>query len=303
MKILRNIQQTATAVLLVGCATISASAAEIDLKTPEGVIEATRKVYCSSTDEKETIYRFEGSAYGRKMGQADKILFNVTGMSVRKCVSVPDDVKGNGYKLITREILLYTDPETGEALDKWHNPYIGRDVDVMHVSNDPVNQRPSFPYNDKGEPAARWMGKEIKDSWFLNFTVPLFYHNPMQGDYQKYVGGAYHATEMFGFFGKTADLIDGDKDVANVDVSWIRISDWLPWMEMQGREGILYINAIGKYLDSFDELPEEVQKYIENVEPKYKTAPPSDDTRPNETTWTVFKKRTEPNRLPFGGHN
>ncbi len=303
MNVLQNLKRAATGVLLATCAVSTAAADQIDLNTPEGVIEATRKVYCSSTDEKETMYRFEGSAFARKRGEADKLLFNVTGMSVRKCVSIEDENKGTGYRLITREILLYTDPVTGEPLDKWHNPYLGRDVDVMHVSNDPVNQRPSFPYDDEGNPAARWIGKTIKDAWFINITVPLFYHNPMQGDYQKYVGGAYHATEMFGFFGKTDDLLDGEKDVANVEVSWTRISDWLPWMEMQGREGIVYINAIGKYLDGFDELPQVVQDYINNVEPKYKTAPPSDDMRPNETTWTVFKDRTEPARLPFGGHN
>jgi len=303
MKILQNIRCKIASAVLSVCAVSTVSAETIDLKTPEGIIEATRKIYCSSTDQKITRYMFDGYIYGRKRGEADKLLFRSTGMTVRQCVSVEDEKRGKGYKLITREIMLYRDPVTGEVLDKWENPYLGREVDVMHVSNDPVNQRASFPYDAEGKPAAKWIGREIKDSWFINLTVPLFYHNTMQGDYQKYVGGAYHATEMFSFMGKTDDLLDGDKDVANVDISWTRLSDWLPWMEMQGREGILYVNAIGKLLDSHDELPQVLKDYIRDVEPKYMTPPPIDDTRPNATTWTVFKERTEPQRLPFGGHN
>ncbi|MDG1707768.1 MAG: DUF1838 family protein [Emcibacteraceae bacterium] len=303
MNILKNIKKVASGILLSACAVSTSMADQIDLSTPEGVIEATRKVYCRSADEKPMYYRFEGTAFGRKRGEADKTLFLVSGMSTRQCVTVKDEVKGDGYKLVTREVMLYIDPKTGKAMDKWHNPYLQRDVDVMHVENDPVNQRPSFPYDAEGKPAARWYGKEIGDSWFMNLTVPLFYHNPMQGDYQKYVGGAYHATEMFSFIGKTADLLDGDKDVANVDVAWSRISEWLPWMEMQGREGLFYVNAIGKSVETFDGLPDVIKDYINEHVPEYKTPPPGDDMRPNATTWTVFKDRNDPERLPFGGHN
>lgn len=303
MTILQNIKRIAKGILVSTCAITTVSAEDIDMSTPEGIIDATRKVYCSTIDNKDTFFRFEGTAFARKAGESDKTLFKVSGISSRKCVAIKDAKKGTGYKLLTREILLYLDPKTGEVLDKWHNPYLNREVDVMHVANDPVNQRPSFPYDAEGKPAARWLGQEMGDSWNMNFTVPLFYHNPMQGDYQKYVGGAYHATEMFSFIGKTADLIDGDKDVANTDIAWVRISDWLPWMEMQGREGILYINTVGKSVESFDDFPDVIKDYVNEFAPKYKTTPDADDTRPNATTWTVFKGQTEPARLPFGGHN
>jgi hypothetical protein len=108
---------------------------------------------------------------------------------------------------------------------------------------------------------------------------------------------------MFSFIGKTEDLLDGDKDVANVDVAWVRLSEWLPWMEMQGREGLLYVNAIGKSVESYEGLPDIIKNYINERAPEYKVPPPGDDTRPNATTWTVFKSRNDPERLPFGGHN
>ena len=38
-------------------------------------------------------------------------------------------------------------------------------------------------------------------------TIPLFYQNVLAGDYQKYVGNFYHATEMFNFFADEKDLL------------------------------------------------------------------------------------------------
>jgi len=190
MNILKSFKKAVTGVILSGCAVLTAVADQIDLSTPEGVIEATRKVYCRSADEKPMYYRFEGNAYGRKRGQADEVLFQVSGMSARQCVTVKDETKGDGYKLITREVMLYLDPKTGEVMDKWNNPYLGRDVDVMHVENDPVNERHSFPYDAEGKTAARGLGKEIGDSWFMSMTVQLLYDKHMHRDSKKYVGGA-----------------------------------------------------------------------------------------------------------------
>ena len=34
---------------------------------------------------------------------------------------------------------------------------------------------------------------------FIPFEVPLFYTNPLAGDYQDFVGNNYHAMEIFDF--------------------------------------------------------------------------------------------------------
>lgn len=281
----------------------TAGAADIDLSTPEGAIAANRKVQCSLEDNKPIFYTWEGAAFSRRMGEPDKRLFGVNGMNVRTCVAIDGGKRGTGYRLVSREIMLYLDNATGEPLETWTNPWTGADVKVYHVANDPVNQRPSFPYSEDGSPRARWFARSQGDSWFMTAPIPLFYHNELGGEYQAYVGGAYHATELFNFMGDTADLIDGDKDTAAVKVGWVRIADWLPWMEMQGREGIVYIQAAGQKIGGFDDLPDVMQRYIREKEPAYVAPPPGDDDRPNETSWTYFKKKLEGGRLPRGGHN
>ena len=80
---------------------------------------------------------------------------------------------------------------------------------------------------------------EVVVYWWLTSAVPLFYENPLGGDYQEYVGGTYHATEMFNLMGDVASLTDDDINTADVGVGWVRLSSWLPWMEMGDRPGIL----------------------------------------------------------------
>ena len=275
---------------------------KIDLSTPEGAISANRKIQCSTLDNKPIFYTWQGTAFSRKRGEADKALFKVSGMNVRQCVTVKNQDRGEGYRLVSREIMVYLDLRTGKIIDKWQNPFLNREVDVMHVANDPVNQPPTFPYTNEGKASARWYGTEVTGSWFMNLTIPLFYHNVLQGDYQKYVGGAYHAAEMFNFMGEQADLTDASKDTADVKVGWVRVSEWLPWMEMQGREGLVYVHAAGKKIGGYDDLPSELKEYIETREPSYKMPPPGDDPRENETTWTVFMKQFKAEKLPRGGH-
>lgn len=281
----------------------TAIAEPIDLNTPEGAVTANRKIQCSTEDNKPVLYTWEGAVFSRRMGEPDKRMFGTVGMNIRACVTVDGGKKGTGYRLVTREILLYLDPETGEALETWDNPWTDTTVNVLHVANDPVNQRPSFPYDDEGNPRARWFARNQGDSWFMTIPVPLFYHNELGGEYQAYVGGAYHATELFNFMGDLESLTSDQTDTADVKVGWVRISDWLPWMEMQGREGTIYIHAAGQKVDSFDDMPDVMKRYIMEKEPTYVAPPPGDDDRPNETSWTYFKKKIEGGRLPRGGHN
>ena len=282
---------TALTALIAGIAlTPAAQAEKINLDTADGYVKAMRKFQCSTKDDKPVTFWWHGQAYGRVMGQADKNIFAVDGMNTRRCVSVKDDKRGVGYKLVSREILLYKDAQTGEILRTWKNPYTGETVDVLHVANDPVNSRATFG-TDKDGKAMKFPG-DVKDGHvWMTFTAPLFYTNPLSGDYQKYVGGFYHATEMFNFFADEKDLLDGSKDQADIKVAWQRMSDWLPWMQMSGREGIIYFNTAGRMLRKWDDLPEQFKKEIAANYPAYIEPPPSSDERPNETSWTYFKKK------------
>lgn len=269
---------------------------DLNLNTPEGANMAMRKIQCSSVDEKPVFYWWKGKVFSRRQGEVDRNMFNVEGMNVRHCGTVDGGKQGKTYKLVTREILLYTDKDTGAPLDVWTNPWTDEVVEVHHVLNDPVNQPVRFPRDEEGN-AYPWTqsfsGQMNGGYWWLPFPMPLFYHNPLGGDYQKQIGGVYHATEMFNFSGDIESLTSADTDTADVHVGWVRLSDWLPWMMMSGREGMIYIHAAGRKVDGFDSMGEVMKTFINNEAPLYKNPPPIDDERKNETSWTVYKKEVE----------
>jgi hypothetical protein len=98
--------------------------------------------------------------------------------------------------------------------------------------------------------------------------------------------------EMFNFFGYEQDLLDATKDgVTDLSVSWHRVADWLPWLEMGDRPGMMIIVAVGRRLSKYDEMSELMKNEIKLNYPAYTAPPPLDDARPNETSWTYFKKK------------
>ena len=100
---------------------------------------------------------------------------------------------------------------------------------------------------------------------------------------------------------RMAAILPGSADYWQRTRHWIqtgddpeyRIAEWLPFMEMGGREGIMITNATGDMLGSFDELPAVMKDEIKANYPIYTAPPPLDDARPNETSWTYFKKMVD----------
>ena len=222
-------------------------------------------------------------------------------MNIRRCVEVEDAERGNGWRLISREVMIMLDPKTGEVVNEWENPYTGKTVKVMQIHNDPVNGRPNYAKGADGKPFKLGSLREAGPYVFMPFEVPLFYTNPLAGKYQDYVGGKYHAMEIFDFAALKDELYDSTKPTAYPMISWVRISGWAPWMEMGGRPGQMVFNAMGRKLPGgFEELPDVLKTEIRANYPIYEQAPPKDDTRRNETTWTKFKKLTDEQRATDG---
>ncbi len=276
-------------IMLLTIPNTNALAETINPNTGAGAVMLDRKLHCSLNDNEEVTFRWWGRAFARVPGVRDQHIFNLEGMNVRKCVTISDPKRGTGYRMVSREIMLYLDPKTGEILRNWDNPWTGESNEIIHVANDPVNGRPSYPIGNDGE-EKKFQATFLNGSYFANFEVPLFYRNPLGGDYQEQVGGTYHSAEIFDFSGNADDILDASKPIEYGNIAWVRIAKWLPWMNMGDRAGIMYFNAVGKKLESWDDLPEIMRNEIKKNYPSYTNAPPADDARKNETSWTYMKK-------------
>ena len=277
------------AALGLGLSITVALADSIDPNSAEGVVLLSRKVQCSTEDASPQVFEWSGYGYARVPGERDRKLFGLMGMNIRQCGAIQDPDRGTGYRLVSREIMLYLDPDTGEVMRSFDNPWTGAENEVIHVANDPVNGRPTFGLNADGSERA-FEYRDVNGQYLINYEIPLFYHNAMGGNYQKHIGGTYHATEIFDFNGDVAELLAADQPVAYPVVSWVRLAQWLPWMEMNGRAGMLYFNAMGRKLQNYDQLPDLIKNEISEHYPEYTVPPPLDDSRRNETSWTYMKK-------------
>lgn len=272
-------------------------AGQLDPANPADAVRIDQKMNCSLKQGDVIVYWWQGSAYSRVPGERDRHLFNVEGMNIRQCQNVEDPKRGYGFRSVSREILLYKDPETNEILRTWKNPWTGQDVEVIQVANDPVNmRRPMYAMSEDGKPhqtRIRFVGARAWSSG----EAPLFYKNPLAGDYQDYVGNDYHAMEALNGYVYTADLLDATKPkLDSYTLSWARFSEWLPWMGMGSRTGMMVFTTVGGRVNSFADLPDSIRTEIETNYPTYNQPPPLNDMRPNETSWTYFKKQIDAKR-------
>jgi hypothetical protein len=197
--------------------------------------------------------------------------------------------------MVSRELMFYLDPNTGAVLESWENPWTGKANRVFHVQNDPVNQGPVFLTGRDGKPFTL-PARVDNGTVFWNIEVPLFYTNPLGGDFQAYAGNHYHAMEIFNFVVDEKPLRTPRTTSVDAAVSWVRLSGWMPFMEMGSRPGGLVFNATGKVVPGIDALPRVLIDQIDRNFPAYRTPPPGDDARPNATTWTEFRKFVEAER-------
>ncbi len=278
------------AVLTVVC---SAACAEDVTLTGRDAFLAAQKMTCGTTEEGRVRYGvFEGRAWSRVPGEKDRHLFNVVGINIRHCNVVADEARGDGFRSVSREIMVYLDPVSGDIIDTWNNPWTGATVDVIHVANDPVNMRAvRYERDEQGAPTGEVALRRYGDVAARSSEIPLFYKNPLGGEYQNYVGGTYHAMEIFNSFYSAAPLLNAAAtSIGESHLGWVRVAKWLPWLEMGDRPGWMIFNASGFSTFDKDRVPAPLAEILNERYPTYWTPPALDDSRSNETSWTVFKR-------------
>jgi uncharacterized protein DUF1838 len=290
----KHLSRILTACLLLPAAISQAGTDTLDVSDPEQALLASNKLFCDNQPGDVSLFWWQGVVYSRIPGEKDRHLFDVQGVNARQCGRYEDDVRGLGFRSVSREIMLYMDPESGEVLETWDNPWSGETVEVIQVHNDPVNSRAiRWSRDEQGEPSATFDGMTVMDGVALQGggAARLFYDNPLQGDYQEYEGGKYHASEFLTIAYPMDDALNASKTaIQDAVISWGRVSSWLPWMKMRGRSGVMVHYTHGMRLHDWNELPEKLRLEIETNYPKFTQPPPVNDKRPNETTWTVFKR-------------
>jgi predicted heme/steroid binding protein len=238
----------------------------------------------------EVVFWWTGDIYGLVEDEPNRHLFAFEGYNIGRMMPV-----AGGWRLLTREVGIYRDPVTREILDgpsTWRNPYTGADNDLVHIWNDPVNQQFLVNRSPEGTPRVGGVPTTLSgDDLYWHAEISLCYPSPLPAS--QFPASArtdtYHSLEMFQFFCKTDDL-RSEQPSADCQISWVRVGQWLPWMEMADRPGRMVYHCRGKKLtNGYADLSPSVRAFVEGGHPEYASAP-TNYTSPNETSWTYFKK-------------
>jgi len=277
--------------IILALSATTAQARTLDLSKPDDVIRAEIRLGCAADPARPRISWMTGKLIARRQGEADKHIFDVQAMNTRACSTHEDKARGPGYRAVTREILVYLDPATGKILDRWQNPWTGETVDVITMFNDPVNMpEAKHARGPDGKPAT-WDGEMVNGFAVNSRTNSIFRDSPFGGDYQAFTGGKYAVMEVSAMTIPAAEWLDTAKPLPVRAVSsWTRISPWLPWMKMAGREGQTVLTSVWHTAADMNEVPEPLRTYVREQQPLYATAPPLDDTRPSVNSWMAMKK-------------
>lgn len=238
----------------------------------------------------DTVFHWKGTVYSFIPGDKRKELFAVEGYNIVRAV-----YKENGYSLLGKEVAFFLDHRTGQILDIWRNLITGRDVPVLHVFNDPVNQDLGFTEETLRLLPMILPSTDLGDEIAYHSDIFPYYPNPLprrefplssQSD-------VYQAAEFIQYIANKADLEDPDLSSVPATYSFTRIYPWLPFMQMGNSTGNVIWVCRGRKLEGgFSALPEYMREYILANKPEFASAP---DTWSEDSAsiWTYFRELAE----------
>jgi hypothetical protein len=241
----------------------------LDLDDPETNFMAMLKLRADLSG-KDCLFAFPGEAWVMIPQEKNHRLFKTFGIGATRIEEVEE-----GWRIYSREVLYYLDPVTGEILETWKNPWLGgKEVEVFHIANDPVNgvfAREGNPILSPPYPYVAY-GDDVVFQW--NFYIQK-QAELSRADYPMYSSGDIdqHA-ELWGITGRKSEILDPNITSASCVMSWTRIANWLPWMQMGANPGVVSFHSHSmKLMNGAADLPRYILDFTEKNFPKYLEAP------------------------------
>ncbi len=278
----------------------------LDYSDPADNLYAFGKIWASY--DEPIIGAFHGLMYAR-VGDARMVpVFGYTGTGA--LLAKIDENQDLWVK--SRETGYFTDLETGDILETWHNPFTDKTVEVYHFYNDLLvgkigKEIPKFFFGKEGDsPTLMNEGtvfpdadgrypfilpfQQYGDDMMLSWDYTHEYTNPVTPDGwpRSSTGKKISPSEHFTFNVSRRELEDQDLPSARFTAGFSRISQFWPFMEMGGTpyaKGSLFGRMFShKGLSGYDEVPRKLLDYIEKHSPDSLTLP---------DTWELDNSRVE----------
>ena len=265
---------------------------ELDLDDPETNFMAMLKIR-GDLAEKDFFFAFPGEMWASIPQEGYTRCFKTFGIGAGRIEEVDE-----GWRIYNREVLYYMDPDTGEILQEWSNPFLGgKKVEVFHVANDPVNgvfTRTGSPVLSPPYPYVAY-GDDIVFQWDFYIFRPA---HMSREEYPLYSSGDMDQhCELWGIQGRKSDVLNPDITSGQCTLSWSRVAQWIPFMEMGNSPGYMTNQShCVKLLGGPSELPRYILDYTEKHYPKYLEAPTEWNGPQMTSQYEEFKSHIEAKR-------
>ncbi|KAK3583650.1 hypothetical protein CHS0354_021387 [Potamilus streckersoni] len=254
---------------------------EYDINDPKTNLDFFVRTVGSRDPKVETVNYLNGSVFAKIPDMPLVKIFNYEGYNINRKIPLAN----GSYNSLSREFVVYRDPETYDIQRVWINIYTGLANEIFFVANDPVNGH--FRLGDI-VPTKILPREKIG----FNSDIVLEYPNALDPvNYSRYSAGpVYDSVELFEFFVNVTRLASTKDNSVPSAGTWARKSQFLPWMEMSTTPGDLYYTTMfWKCMDGLNCVAKDVLDIIKAEFPIYLKAPSSYEI-PNETSWTQFKE-------------
>ena len=238
-------------VIFGGPITASAAAYQtVDLDAPEHRMDALMKIY-GATDDRVCFGFVTGLFYGL-VEQRLTPLFGILASTFNRYIQRPDGT----YEGRALEIAYLTDLETGERLEAFKNPYTGetlKDIPMTRFGPRPIQVGPNEAERLSVPGVDRDVVQRFLPFRIVNDTVWLV--EEIQARFVPEEGPPLLTTSVTNYGAKISEVLDPKLKTVGTEVSYTDTVNWMPWMNMGDRPGIVMGNATGRTVPSKDDLP------------------------------------------------
>lgn len=280
-----------------------------DLTTGRGNVDAYLKL-TSNLDMESTHYGWiDGYVMGVAPGGAVKDICGFRGFGCNRLL--PYEGPEYGFRRVLREIVFYTDLETGDILEEMENPFTGETVRVVPVANDPFNAVFKEVWPDppaygglntaKREPRPFLLNWQlIGGKLVMEMHVHLYYPNALDPKVwvRESSGPMNRVSETFNYALSLADLQNPELTTVESTGVWGRVTPWLPWMLMDQAPGHCLYNCNFGSVKSLEDMPDQrIVEHIAKRYPKFLDAPTTwEEPSLSSLEWYVREQKPAPPR-------
>jgi Protein of unknown function (DUF1838) len=284
----------------------SLSGPYLDLMSPEGNARAYARIAGSLNPEVTSYSWYSGRVSGHRPGEAGRDLMRIIGMGAVRLLPLSGEV---GWTMLRKELGFFVDTDSGEVIDRWQNPYIDEEVEVVHLANPAINStikpyvREQGLYETVGAPEKTkplmlpWL--KVGDRVMTEMHAHIRAKNPL--DPAKWPressGTQVSISDANTFNVSIADLQNPRLDKVESSGNWVHNRPWQPWMLMGQAEGHIQYSCFTGSSASLDQMPPQIVALARSRYPDFLEAP-REITKSESSLARYMRTRTPKPPLP-----